>query len=128
MSRIRLSNLLAFLAFIVCASIHGGAEARTPGQPDACREGNDELGRQALELRDYWENHEVPPASEVQALGPDDGPEEAGLDAPAVVTLTLRVLPILPFAREVARVATVACTTQPFVSSALPRGPPSVRC
>jgi hypothetical protein len=127
MSPIGLSNVLAFLAFVLCAGIHAGAEARTPGQSDACHGMGDEHGGSAVKLRDCAENHEAWPTSELRALGPDGSPEEAGLDAPFALNLTFYVVPILRFARDVSRVGALACTAQPFESSALPRGPPGVR-
>ena len=128
MSSPRLRTLLSFWIFIICVSIHSGAQARTVGpSTPASMAASRALTSTAAESLQYCQDDaNALPVSELNALEPEATEQDAGPEKPALDGLTLCLVPVLPFLRETVRPAPVAYTAQGSVSSALARGPPHI--
>jgi hypothetical protein len=123
-----LVSLLAFLAFLVCASMHKVAQARALGLPVAAQPGAHDAADRALSQVERGttpclQGHHVPPACELDAFEPQDIQEDARVDILTAV-LVVSFEAIVPVRGPDASVLSDTWTQKFWVSSALPRGPP----
>lgn len=125
--------LLGCLAFVVCASLHRVAQAHavassTTASQASCNPSEHELVKSTAEPPRYEPRHDVTHASELKALEPQDSEQKTALDVSVQSVVAARLSPILPLASPAPHVASaIQCRSRVFLTSASPRGPPSIR-